>query len=419
MEQSYPPLTLESRRIPLLKKVELRFSNRDAPVSEVGINVSMTGLFVRSSAPQPEGSLASFRFRIHEEGEPIEGLAEVVWVREEEEGAYKPAGMGMRFLRVDGDGRKHLRGAVQRMIAETEAPPELRDLRSVVEETLEGILGIETEEAPQPVRRSAPPNFRSSESRTVVSRRAEMPLWRRLVWLPLVLLLVAGGAFLGWKALDDPTPGSLGGWLASLTDKASREPATATGAAGNAGGEAAARVSEPQSQPEAQQEPRQATRQGADDPSSEAEDPSGETETGEAETAVASTDEEAALPDRAEISIDEELLAGAEEVVVSWAAAWSEQRVEDYLSFYSADFRPADGSSRSSWEAQRRQRVRAPKTLNILVQDLETTLVPPDGAWVQFQQSYRSDTFRDTVLKTLSLSLENGRWKIVEERVDT
>jgi len=106
-------------------------------------------------------------------------------------------------------------------------------------------------------------------------------------------------------------------------------------------------------------------------------------------------------------------------VVEAWARAWAEQRVDDYLSFYSGEFVPANGSSPPEWREVRRQRVAAPEFVKVSVAFLDFDTTDPDRALVRFNQSYESDTFSDIVTKTLELVREDGAWKIVKESVDS
>lgn len=106
-----------------------------------------------------------------------------------------------------------------------------------------------------------------------------------------------------------------------------------------------------------------------------------------------------------------------EEAVRGWARAWSEQRVDDYLSYYSPDFVPASGASRLAWEERRRQRLLGQGAIRVAVVSLQVEDVAPDEARVTFTQSYRSNTYQDRVRKTLLMSRIGGRWLIDEEVV--
>lgn len=107
----------------------------------------------------------------------------------------------------------------------------------------------------------------------------------------------------------------------------------------------------------------------------------------------------------------------AREVVRGWAKAWSERRVEEYLSYYSVDFVPASGATRADWEGRRRDRLLNPGSIRVTVVSLDAQEVTPTEMRVTFTQSYRSDTYSDRVRKTFRMVWEAGTWKIVEETV--
>jgi len=102
--------------------------------------------------------------------------------------------------------------------------------------------------------------------------------------------------------------------------------------------------------------------------------------------------------------------------VRSWARAWSEQQVDAYLNFYSQSFRPPENLSRSTWEAERRARIQRPRTIRVVVRNLQPPVTTARGTAVTFVQSYSSDRFADKVTKILVFIRENGEWKILEER---
>lgn len=105
--------------------------------------------------------------------------------------------------------------------------------------------------------------------------------------------------------------------------------------------------------------------------------------------------------------------AGVEAAVTTWAQAWARRDVEAYLGAYAADF-SVPGLSRADWEAQRRARIEAPKTISVDISDLK---IEEQGntATATFRQAYRSDRLNSTVTKTLKLALVGGQWRIVGE----
>jgi hypothetical protein len=110
--------------------------------------------------------------------------------------------------------------------------------------------------------------------------------------------------------------------------------------------------------------------------------------------------------------------AAVEEAVAAWAAAWSEQRVDDYLAAYSRKFVPTGGLGRGEWAAQRRSRVLRPASIRVSLGAVSQTVAGADRVEVTFEQSYETDTYSDRVTKRLDLVWEDGGWKITAEKAD-
>jgi tetratricopeptide (TPR) repeat protein len=103
------------------------------------------------------------------------------------------------------------------------------------------------------------------------------------------------------------------------------------------------------------------------------------------------------------------------EAVQAWAAAWSAQDVDQYLSFYAPEFTPEGGVAREAWEAQRRERIARPKQIQVVVTDLKVTPLGAGAARATFRQDYRSDSIANQSVKTLELAQSGGRWQIRRE----
>lgn len=101
--------------------------------------------------------------------------------------------------------------------------------------------------------------------------------------------------------------------------------------------------------------------------------------------------------------------------VDAWAAAWSKQDVDGYLSFYSAEFKPADGESRKSWEATRRERISSPKSIQVKVGKASVKFTDSTHATVKFRQSYRASHHASNANKALLMVNADGKWLILEE----
>ena len=104
-------------RIPLERKISLKFKEFRGFITEYSSNISLGGMFITTEAPQPPGSVFDFEFRLADDDfQLIHGIGEVVWVREEASGPDHPPGMGIRFLHL-GEGSRDL---VRRMVDEHE-----------------------------------------------------------------------------------------------------------------------------------------------------------------------------------------------------------------------------------------------------------------------------------------------------------
>ncbi|SFF24531.1 Flp pilus assembly protein TadD, contains TPR repeats [Fontimonas thermophila] len=117
----------------------------------------------------------------------------------------------------------------------------------------------------------------------------------------------------------------------------------------------------------------------------------------------------------AEPTLDADTRAALQRALDAWAQAWSQQDLDAYFAAYSEQFVPEGGLSRSTWQAQRRERISQPKQIRVTVTDPQFKATGPGRASVVFRQSYASDTFSDTVTKTLDFERTADGWKIVRE----
>ena len=89
--------------------------------------------------------------------------------------------------------------------------------------------------------------------------------------------------------------------------------------------------------------------------------------------------------------------------------------MDDYLGSYSNGFLPPGGMSRDSWQDRRRQRITRPRFIKLSLVFLESEKISDSRGWIQFSQSYWSDTYRDTVTKRLELIRDGSGWRILQE----
>jgi len=103
--------------------------------------------------------------------------------------------------------------------------------------------------------------------------------------------------------------------------------------------------------------------------------------------------------------------------VHAWAAAWAKKDVDAYLAFYASDFKTPKGEPRGAWEKGRRQRILAPKHIEVSVDAVKVKTIDGSSATVSFRQRYRSDTIKADSGKTLVMVRVSGKWLIQQERV--
>lgn len=101
--------------------------------------------------------------------------------------------------------------------------------------------------------------------------------------------------------------------------------------------------------------------------------------------------------------------------IEAWRRAWQEKRIDDYFSYYAADF-AGEFSSPSEWRTRRKDRISAANDMEIEILDLAVGLDGENQATVRFTQRYRAAKYQDVGLKTIQLRKIDDKWLIVSER---
>ncbi len=156
----YSNIPRDSRRVPLETRVQFKFDRFSGFISEYSANISPGGLFLRTRNPRPPGTVVDFEFRLGDGFELIKGRGEVIWVRAEDEGPARPAGMGMHFLELSEGSRDLIYRIVDQHILQggtpfdvTQKPPDSVPARPAAPEPFPGLL----EPPPAPPRRPLEP----------------------------------------------------------------------------------------------------------------------------------------------------------------------------------------------------------------------------------------------------------------------
>ncbi len=101
--------------------------------------------------------------------------------------------------------------------------------------------------------------------------------------------------------------------------------------------------------------------------------------------------------------------------IQSWAAAWSAKDSKKYLSFYAKEFKTPDGMSRGAWEAQRKERIAAPKSIKVEVHEAKVKLVDASHATLTFRQTYRASHLNSQSRKLFDMVKVDGQWLIAAD----
>jgi uncharacterized protein (TIGR02266 family) len=111
-----PPGDAERRRSPrVLVDLEVDYASEENYLFAYITDISVTGIFVRTTSPESPGTQLNLRFSPDDSG-PIEIEGEVIWVN-----PYRPGtpdnlhpGMGIRFTGLDHDLRERLLRLIRR-----------------------------------------------------------------------------------------------------------------------------------------------------------------------------------------------------------------------------------------------------------------------------------------------------------------
>jgi uncharacterized protein (TIGR02266 family) len=104
-----------------------------------------------------------------------------------------------------------------------------------------------------------------------------------------------------------------------------------------------------------------------------------------------------------------------EETVKAWAAAWSEQRIEDYLSFYAEEFEPTPAAEETDTGETPHAWLPPLDGMELTLGPISQKEVSPGRVAVQFEQSVESDAYTRRTGRTLEMIREADAWKIAAE----
>lgn len=116
-------------RARLALRVDHRAASEPDFVEDVTKDVSRSGVFIRSHAPDQEATLLKLKLRPQTDQPPIEGVGRVVWVRRPgDSDPAAPAGMGVQFINLS----QRDQAALDRLMVDHERSQARRDRHAVI-----------------------------------------------------------------------------------------------------------------------------------------------------------------------------------------------------------------------------------------------------------------------------------------------
>ena len=104
-------MSQDTRKDPRAKVLTMTVRYKSATLDEFiehhSYDVSRGGMFIKTPSPFPPGTLLKFEVKIAADQKVIQGVGRVVWKRDSETQAdVRPAGMGVKFIKIDDASRK-------------------------------------------------------------------------------------------------------------------------------------------------------------------------------------------------------------------------------------------------------------------------------------------------------------------------
>lgn len=94
-------------------------------------NLSGGGIFVATHIVHPVGTKFNISLHLDDGLGVVRGVGEVRWMRAQDETAGLPAGLGIRFIEVEGDGTRRIEAFLERRgplkVGPSKAPPPMND----------------------------------------------------------------------------------------------------------------------------------------------------------------------------------------------------------------------------------------------------------------------------------------------------
>ncbi len=106
-------------RLPLRMLVQFRLHDMNEFLREYAANISVGGMFIRTTTPHPSGAMVYIQFQLLDGHKLIEGLGKVVHVNPPD---HPAPGMGVEFVNMDAESHQLIQSIIDERGSELEAP---------------------------------------------------------------------------------------------------------------------------------------------------------------------------------------------------------------------------------------------------------------------------------------------------------
>ena len=102
-------------------KIEVTYKTADIFTSDLSINISTGGIFIKTPKPPPMGTKLDLEFNLPESAKLIKAEGAIVWIQNPSTSSSLPAGMGIKFKRIAPEDLKEITDYIKNILPPQES----------------------------------------------------------------------------------------------------------------------------------------------------------------------------------------------------------------------------------------------------------------------------------------------------------
>ena len=99
-------------------KVEVTYKTADVFTSNLSINISTGGIFIKTPKPPPMGTMLDLEFSLPDQHKTIKADGKIVWVQHPSAKSSMPAGMGIKFRQISAEDLQEISEYVKKIVGQ-------------------------------------------------------------------------------------------------------------------------------------------------------------------------------------------------------------------------------------------------------------------------------------------------------------